>query len=89
MITCILYGGLGNQMFQIFATMSYAINSKNKFMFNNIYILGQGTDTVRYTFWNSFFINLKPFLSNEDTNSFHEIKEQGFTYNQFPYYETI
>lgn len=89
MITCMLYGGLGNQMFQIFATMSYAINSKNKFMFNNIYMLGQGTDTVRHTFWNSFFINLKPFLSNEDTNSFHEIREQGFTYNEFPDYETI
>ena len=33
MITCNLMGGLGNQLFQIFTTISYAIKSKNKFYF--------------------------------------------------------
>ena len=36
MITCDLRGGLGNQIFQIFATLSYAIKSKNEFKFLNI-----------------------------------------------------
>ena len=32
MITCNLMGGLGNQLFQIFATISYGIKSKNQFI---------------------------------------------------------
>jgi hypothetical protein len=33
MITCNLMGGLGNQIFQIFTTISYAIKSKNQFKY--------------------------------------------------------
>ena len=33
MITCNLVGGLGNQLFQIFTTISYAIRIKEKFVF--------------------------------------------------------
>lgn len=36
MITCNLMGGLGNQIFQIFATISYAIKSRNEFKFMNV-----------------------------------------------------
>ena len=35
MLTCSLMGGLGNQLFQIFATMSYAIKSQVSFAFLN------------------------------------------------------
>ena len=33
MITCNLMGGLGNQLFQIFATIAYAIDNKSSFVF--------------------------------------------------------
>ena len=62
MITCNLMGGLGNQIFKIFATMSYAIKSRNKFKFLNVKILGKGTTTIRSTYWETFFSKLTPFL---------------------------
>ena len=33
MITCVLKGGLGNQLFQIFAIIAYAIRNGNSFIF--------------------------------------------------------
>jgi hypothetical protein len=82
-------GGLGNQIFQIFAVLSYAIKSRNQFKFLNLARLGEGSTTVRYTFWNSFFSNLKPFLISELPQPIHIIKEKGFPYNELPIYEMI
>jgi len=81
MITCNLMGGLGNQLFQIFATISYAIDSKQPFKFLNVDKLGCGSTTVRYTFWNTFFYNLKPFLIKEIPLNIEVVREQGFAYN--------
>jgi hypothetical protein len=81
-ITCNLMGGLGNQLFQIFATISYAIKSRNQFKFVNLKILGGGSTTVRYTFWETFFNNLKPFLMTELPEKTHVIRENGFHYNE-------
>jgi len=83
MITCNLMGGLGNQIFQIFATISYAIKSQNQFKFLNLETLGTGTTTLRYTFWKTFFSNLKPFLISE-LPRVDIIKEKGFTYDVLP-----
>jgi hypothetical protein len=74
-------GGLGNQLFQIFATMSYAIDSKQPFKFLNVDKLGGGSTTVRYTFWNTFLYNLKPFLIKEIPLNIEVVREQGFAYN--------
>jgi hypothetical protein len=82
MITCNLMGGLGNQIFQIFATISYAIKSKNQFKFLNLTILGRGSTTVRYTFWETFFSNMKPFLISELPQPIHVINEKEFSYNE-------
>ena len=87
MITCNLMGGLGNQIFQIFTTISYGIKCKKQFKFLNLDKLGGGSTTVRYTFWNTFFSNLKPFLINEIPNTAHVIKEKGFTYNELSFSE--
>lgn len=88
MITCNLMGGLGNQLFQIFATISYAIKSKNKFAFLALETLGGGTTTVRHTFWNTFFSNLKTFLV-KDLPVVRVIKETGFVYNELSIREMI
>ena len=49
MITCNLMGGLGNQLFQIFTTISYAIESKRKCVFFKTDTLGEGITTKRNT----------------------------------------
>ena len=83
MLTCNLMGGLGNQLFQIFATISYAIKSYVSFAFLNVETLGGGgATTLRHTYWNSLFHKLSPFLKN----SFPQLKyvnENGFQYNSF------
>lgn len=83
MITCNLMGGLGNQIFQIFATISYAIKSRNNFKFLALEKLGEGSTTVRYTFWETFFSNLKPFLI-KDLPIVLSIKENGFPFTELP-----
>ena len=80
MITCYLMGGLGNQLFQIFATISYAIKSRNQFKFTDKSELGGGSSTLRYTYWNSLLSSLKPFLLSEFPY-LHVIRENGFQYN--------
>ena len=82
-------GGLGNQIFQIFATISYAIKSKNRFQFLNLTTLGGGATTVRYTFWETFFSNMKPFLIQNLPQPIHVIRENGFPYNELPVREMV
>lgn len=89
MITCNLMGGLGNQIFQIFATISYAIKSRNEFKFLNVNTLGGGSTTIRNTFWNSFFSRLKPFLIDNIPQTSHVIREKDFTFNELPVYEML
>jgi hypothetical protein len=88
MITCNLMGGLGNQIFQIFATISYAIKSRNQFKFTNANTLGGGSTTIRNTYWDSFFSRLKHFTTNEFPQ-LYVIREKDFTFNELPLYEMI
>lgn len=88
MITCNLMGGLGNQIFQIFATISYAIKSRNCFKFTNVKTLGTGVTTVRNTYWESFFSRLKHFTT-DDFPYLHIIRENDFTFNELPVHEMV
>jgi hypothetical protein len=81
-------GGLGNQIFQIFATISYAIKSRNWFKFTNAKSLGSGNVTIRTTYWDTFFTKLKHFTTNEFP-PFHVIREKDFTFNELPVYEMM
>lgn len=87
MISCKLCGGLGNQLFQIFTTIAYAIKYSKSFFFLNNSQLGNGLNgsTIRYTYWNTFLSGLKPFL--KDINNIHQLmflKEQNFKYKELP-----
>ena len=83
MLTCTLMGGLGNQLFQIFATISYAIKGHVQFAFLNVESLGGGEGTTkRHTYWNSLFHKLSPFLRN-NFPQLKYVKENGFQYNSF------
>ena len=74
MITCNLMGGLGNQLFQIFTTISYAVNHKERFNFLYSEML-----VNRITYWNTFLFRLKSFthLKLQDARI---INENGFRY---------
>jgi hypothetical protein len=76
MITCDLKGGLGNQLFQIFATISYAIKHKQSFCF--IYKKELGN---RPTYWNNFLWSLRSFMINITPELF-KISEKGFHYEE-------
>ena len=56
MITCNIVGGLGNQLFQIFATISYALEHKQKFGFIIKSFTGK-----RPMYWDNFLISLQLF----------------------------
>lgn len=80
-ITCCLMGGLGNQIFQIFATISCSINSNRKFFFSKE--LNCKGITARHTYWDTFFLRMKPFLKNESEAGYgtHILKEECFNYD--------
>ena len=80
-ISCNLMGGLGNQLFQIFTTISYAIKSCKQFKFTNAKTLGSGATTVRSTFWHSFLSNLQSFTTDVFP-PFHVIREGSFRYQE-------
>ena len=86
MITCNLMGGLGNQLFQIFTTISHAINIKTRFAFIDVEKLGGGQTIVRPTYWDNFLINLKPFTSKAFPQMLL-VKEAGFRYNDLNLYK--
>jgi hypothetical protein len=84
MISCFLMGGLGNQLFQIFTTISLAMSKGDNFVFINLEILTDGSinTTVRHTYWKNILVNLVPFLSNSYGYNML-IKERSFEYNEF------
>lgn len=79
-ITCCLMGGLGNQLFQIFATISCGMKSQRKFFFSNE--LNCKGITQRHTYWDSFLSKLKVFLSDDSKHGIYMLKEQGFAYDE-------
>ena len=89
MISIDVMGGLGNQLFMIFATLAYGIQHNVKVVFprHNCYY-----DPTRHIYWDTFLPELKVFttenpdneVSEEQRNSFVKYGEQGFGYRPFP-----
>jgi len=82
MIYCSLSGGLGNQLFQIFSTISYSIDNNADFLFPNNDIL-KNSCIDRPTYWKTLLKNLKDYTISYIPN-FQIIKEKGFEYNKLP-----
>ena len=59
MIYGVLIGGLGNQLFQIFATIAYALQNGHSFAFQKNEYLGRQD---RPTYWRNFLAKLQPYL---------------------------
>jgi hypothetical protein len=86
MITCKLQGGLGNQLFQIFTTISYAMKNSVSFAFLNTYQLNNGENgtMIRYTYWKNFLSALIPFLKCSNQILIHNVlKEKKFTFENY------
>jgi len=74
MITTNIMGGLGNQMFQIFNSISYTLDNCCQFVFPDEKVLYAGENTtLRHAYWDSIFYKLQPFLKNEKDIK-HDIK---------------
>lgn len=91
MITCYLMGGLGNQLFQIFCTISYAIENGCDFIFPYSKTLTVGVE--RPTYWLNLFSELFTkttnavgcYYKNQDLFKWPQIQEvRYFTYQKFP-----
>lgn len=84
MITCNLKGGLGNQLFEIFATMSYSIDYNHLFYFKNTYALNSGV-TQRHTYWHSLLIFMRKHLTETTyINKLTIVREKSFNYEELP-----
>lgn len=74
-------GGLGNQLFQIFSTMAYAITCGHKFCFLDLNELNFGK--TRKTYWNDFLIEFKNndlLVKSFKNVSMYGVKEISFNY---------
>jgi hypothetical protein len=82
MITCNLLGGLGNQLFQIFAVISYSIDCNNIPAFSDLeHTIGI---TRRYTYWNTLLIYLRKYIFLNLPSHLPILREKAFTYNELP-----
>lgn len=90
MITCTLMGGLGNQLFQIFATMAYALRNGHGFVFPYTKELIAGKP--RNTYWENFLKSLKQYttynsnymLTNTELANFSETRCPFHNYQIIP-----
>ena len=84
MITIELQGGLGNQMFQIFTLINYALENKCQFLLptekKDKFSAG---GSMRPTYWDSMFKELLGFTTNRGVRS-KIFAEREFKYNKLP-----
>jgi hypothetical protein len=65
MITHPIYGGLGNQLFQIFAVIALSLKTGHPFFFKYRTLIDD-QDTHRHTYWNTLLAKLRPYTVDMD-----------------------
>lgn len=89
LVTCNIMGGLGNQLFQIFTTIAYAIRYNKLFLFP----YNEQLDEKRHSYWNTFLIDLcknttiHPHckVTNDDLETKIPVyRERTFHYEEIP-----
>jgi len=82
--TCKMIGGLGNQLFQIFATAAYALKHNRRFVLPNYQgMVGIDGISSRPTYWDTLFLKLTPYI--KPTGHIVIFNEMGsHTYSNFP-----
>lgn len=79
MISIDIKGGLGNQLFMIFATLAYGFQYNVQIVFP--YHKGSHN---RGTYWDTLFDHLQSFITYEPTNTFQPYSEPTFSYSPIP-----
>jgi len=88
-LSCYLAGGLGNQLFQIFTTLAYGIQTSRAVVFPYSDVLTTGKH--RPTYWHTFLSRLYAFTTQHERYSaialdrFTLLRESDVT--SFPYYD--
>jgi hypothetical protein len=83
MITIELIGGLGNQLFQLFALIAYSKKCNQPFLLEKKDKF-PGTHVVRHGYWDTLFEKLSDNLVDKPLN-YPVIRENGFEYNELPF----
>ena len=78
MITCNIMGGLGNQLFQIFTTIAYALKLNEPFIFTYAKMFGK-----RPAYWDTFLYPLRKFTTLNRIQG-TVLREKGFHYQELP-----
>jgi hypothetical protein len=81
MHTILLEGGLGNQLFMIFAVLGHALKYNIPFYFEDTDIQ-QGSR--RKTYWDSFFEPLSKFIKKGNAQGSYVYREPNFHYTDIP-----
>jgi hypothetical protein len=94
-VSCNIKGGLGNQLFQIFATIAYGIRTGREVRFCFTEQIGN-----RSSYWHSFFKGLRQFQINQDdfiyifygngrdgSRIIHQ--EPSYAYSKIPEYSNV
>jgi hypothetical protein len=86
MVTCVMKGGLGNQLFQIFATAAYALKYNRIFVLPNYQgMMGIDGTSKRPSYWNTLFSKLNSYI--KPTSATVTLKESNcHTYSNIPAY---
>jgi len=86
MISCNLQGGLGNQMFQIAATVSLALSNDDTYSFNfhQCYTPNQGNQSIKYI--DNIFKNIPNHNNYEFEKKYNEPK---FSFSNIPYEKNL
>jgi hypothetical protein len=90
MITIHLKGGLGNQLFQIFATIAYSLEYNHEFIFP--YADKLHTGMIRPTYWSNLLKSLIVYTAanpscmflNSQIHQLPVLREPGFQYEKIP-----
>jgi len=75
MITCQLKGGLGNQLFQLCATMAFAMKHDRPFVF------WAAAPCCPVTYWNTLLAPLRPFVKDHVPPAATVLEEQDVAFN--------
>ena len=92
-VSCNLMGGLGNQLFQIFSTMSYGFDHNRCIVFP--FSKSLTTGTIRPTYWESFLQHICSFTTDCTKNKYNNsmihnfpiYKESGFSHTSIPHFD--
>jgi hypothetical protein len=91
-VTVMLMGGLGNQLFQLFACISYGIRTSRRIILPYAELLTTGT--IRPTYWDNLFKTIKHMTTYNNAqytvdalSLFPSFHEDGFRFNDIPSFD--